>query len=257
MKIKRVVTGGCSFTEGETWARWLREHLSEQHPKVDLSNVAMTSQGQELIQKKVSREVNELLKYFKPEEIAVLIMWSGTERKCFYVNNPYTIANDLKNLWTDDTNPVRDLRNKINRDAAWYVCNWNALLDPQYTTNIAKTHFGLANDSAYAVHLSLENIVFMQNLCKVHGIQYHQMFYMDYALEDIEQYKEHEIVSYLYDQFDQSTIVDKKSIFTYLKELNNDQLYFRPDQHPTAVGQKLWFDKVLLPHLTTKGFFND
>ena len=256
MKVKKIITGGCSFTEGDTWASLLRDLCNENYPGVRFKNTALTSQGQELIQKKISQELIESLQEYQPEEIVVLVMWSGTERKCFYVNNPYVISTDLKNVWTDNRNPICDLKNKHNPTAAWYTCNWYDLEKSEYSTNIVKTHFSLVEDSAYAVHLSLENIIFLQNLCKVHNVKLYQMFYMDYPLEDVEQYKDHEIVEYLYKQFDQSSIVDKKSIFTYLKELNNDELYFRKDAHPTKQGHKLWFDQVLLPHVTNKGIFN-
>lgn len=255
MKIKKIITGGCSFTEGETWSRALQKLCNKKYPEVTLNNTALTSQGQELIQKKISQDLIESLQHYNADEIAVVVMWSGTERKCFYVNNPYVISNDLKNVWTDNRAPVCDLKNKTNLVAAWYTCNWHDVARQEYATNIVKTHFSLVEDSAYAVHLSLENIIFLQNLCKVHKVKFHQMFYMDYPLEDIETYKNHEIVKYLYDQFDYSSIVDTKSIFTYLKELNNDELYFRKDAHPTEEGHTLWFDQVLLPYLTVRDFF--
>jgi hypothetical protein len=257
LKIKKIITGGCSFTEGETWAKSLYDLCKQNYPGVLLENTALTSQGQELIQKKISQDLIESLKEYKPEEIAVVVMWSSTERKCFYVNNPYIISTDLKNVWSDNRNPICDLKNNSNPTAAWYTCNWHDLEHPQYTTNIVKTHFSLVKDSSYAVHLSLENIIFLQNLCKVHNVKFYQMFYMDYPLEDIETYKDHELVKYLYDQFDYNSIVDKKSIFTYLKELDNEELYFRKDAHPTKEGHELWFKQVLLPYLTNKGFFND
>ena len=255
MKIKKIITGGCSFTEGETWSIQLQIFCKENHPATELHNTALTSQGQELIQKKISQDLIESLRHYNADEIAVFVMWSGTERKCFYVNNPYIISTDLKNVWNDDRDPFCDLKNKSNTTAAWYTCNWNDLLKEKYTTNIVKTHFSLVEDSAYAVHLSLENIIFLQNLCKAHNVQFHQMFYMDYPLEDIEIHKDHEIVKYLYDQFDYSSIVDTKSIFTYLKELNNDEVYLRKDYHPSEQGHKQWFDQVLMPYLTNRDFF--
>lgn len=255
MKIKKIITGGCSFTEGDTWSMCLELYCKENYQDIVFYNAALTAQGQELIQKKVTHNLIESLKFFDPTELAVVVMWSGIERKCFYVNNPYVISNDLKNVWTDSRAPVCNLNNKSNPNAAWYTCNWNDLLSEQYTNNIVKTHFSLVEDSAYAVHISLENIIFLQNLCKVHNVKFHQMFYMDYPLEDIESYKDHEIVKYLYDQFDYTSLVDKKSIFTYLKELNDDELYFRKDYHPSVEGHKQWFEQVLLPQLTTKDFF--
>jgi hypothetical protein len=255
MKIKKIITGGCSFTEGETWAKHLQYFCKENYPAVTLQNTALTGQGQELIQKKLSQDLIESLKYYNADEIAVIIMWSGTERKSFYVNNPYIISTDLKNVWDSDRAPVCNLKNKSNTNAAWYTCNWNDLIKEQYTNNIAKTHFSLVEDSSYAVHLSLENIIFLQNLCKVHNVKFYQMFYMDYPLEDIETYKDHEIVKYLYDQFDHSSIVDTKSIFTYLKELGNDDLYFRKDFHPSEQGHNHWFTQVLLPFLTNNDLF--
>lgn len=252
MKIKKIITGGCSFTEGQTWASYLRSVVANN--SCTLVNTAMSSQGQELIQKKVTLEVIESLKQYLPEELAVIVMWSGTERKALYVDNPYAIDKYFKHVWHQKNDPVKDLKNKINHDAAWFCSNANSILSPEFATEPAKMHFSLTKDSSYAVHVSLENIIFLQNFLAKNNIKYYHMFYMDYPLEDIEQYKDHGIVDYLYQQYDYSTLVDRKSIFTYLKELNNDDLYFRPDAHPTGIGQKLWLDNVLLPYLEKRIF---
>lgn len=233
----------------------LRHYLYNNQLSCDLVNTAMSSQGQELIQKKVTAEVVESLKKFKHDEIAVLVMWSGTERKALYVNNPLAIKKYFTHVWNQDSDPVKDLKNKINYDAAWFCSNANSILSPEFATEPAKMHFSLTKDSSYAVHVSLENIIFLQNLVEKYGITYYHMFYMDYPLEDIEEYKDHEIVNYLYQQYSYSNLVDRKSIFSYVKELNDDSVYFRPDAHPTTLGQEIWFKNVLLPYLEQRDFF--
>ena len=52
------------------------------------------------------------------------------------------------------------------------------------------------------VHTSLENIIILQNFCKLNGIKLVNQFFMDHVFQDIENVKDHQIINYLYKQFD-------------------------------------------------------
>ena len=79
---KHIVIGGCSFTQSTgTWPY----HI-EQEKYGWVQNVGDTGAGNSYISRAVIYEVNEQLKLGKkPEEIVVLIMWSGITRKDFYL----------------------------------------------------------------------------------------------------------------------------------------------------------------------------
>ena len=92
---KIIITSGCSFTQSDgTWPY----HI-EQSKYGNVHNVGDTGAGNSYISRSVIWEVNEQLKLGKkPEEIVVLIMWSGITRKEFLS----TIReNPMHKLWID------------------------------------------------------------------------------------------------------------------------------------------------------------
>ena len=96
--IKHLITGGCSFSVDSTgWIKYATEYLTSINPELTYSHTGYYSQGQELIQKKVMLSIMEALESgINPEEILVLVMWSGTHRKCWYIDNPDIINQVVK-----------------------------------------------------------------------------------------------------------------------------------------------------------------
>jgi hypothetical protein len=116
------------------------------------------------------------------------------------------------------------------------------------------------------VHTSLENIITLQNFCKLHNIKLVQQFFMDLVYQDIEKCCNHQIIKYLYDQLDFSSII-KDGMFDYLhpyigvprdqareithqERLNFDssRSYFSTDGfHPGILGNTIWCENILFP----------
>ncbi len=302
--IKHVITGGCSFsdeTSESTWIYRLQDKIHNIHPEVTFRHTGFGGQGQELIQKKMSLALSESLEKYKPEEILVLPMWSGTERKAFYVDNKDYIQDiveewpkrglswnlqfadlynraDPKNIKKVDSGSAPYDGNKItdyNTEGGWYVCNYlmpDSKLSTEYFSSVS-TIVGFAT-------VSLENVVFLHNLCKIKGVKIYHSFYRNYVYDDIFQNKDHLNLNYLFNMWDHDTIVSTTGIYEHLRPIfeqyqqwdtgglfkhtifkfglytDESKQYFEIDNwHPNSLGSQKWVDEVLFPALQAKGIF--
>lgn len=282
MKIKKIITCGCSVSSGDpygkllTWPYHLADYANNIDTDVIVTNLSIPSQGQELIQKKVSLELVESLKEFKPEEIAVIVMWSGLERRSLYIENTNTVRNLIthwveNNIWWDSqfldlknqaSNPrkemfqmqgvdgsLHDAPALFNEGAGWYIFSRARDDGP-----VSKQLFDIT-DSVANIHSCLESMIFLQNLCKVKGVRLYQQFMVTHTLQEIESL-DHQLINYLVEQIDFSTIISRTGIVDYF---NKDWQYFvgPGDHHPNTKGHEIWFNAVMLPFLTNQGFFNE
>ena len=279
MKIKKVITSGCSFSDPFTpysWVNMLENYTQLIDGNVKFDHRGLGSQGQELIQKKAFHAIVEALdEGYKPEEIAVIVMWSGTDRKAFYIDN-YTLINEIVEGWKNshqgwqlqffDLKNNMEARNQIvtkatinnrisfNPHGGWFITNGSVRDGVKFLTEF----FMMAKDSpgVAPTHTSIENIIMLQSFCKLKGIQLYQQFYSTHTLGDIERYKDHQIIEYLYKQLDEKSIVSRTSMYDYLAhDVNNFKS--NTDHHPGGLGHKIWTHEVLIPHLKQKGFFNE
>ena len=305
--IKRIITGGCSFSDQWTETSWiysLQNKLKESYPDVTFNHTGFGSQGNELIQKKMSLALFEDLQTYKPDEILMLPMWSGTERKAFWIDNKdmiQEIAESWPKLGIFGNLQFHDLHSQANHDnikivnagemdgfpkntrynteGGWYHCNFvmpDSKLSIEYFKS-CETLIGFAT-------VSLENIIFLQNLCKVQGVKILQSFYRSYVLEDIEKHKDHLNINYLYNLWDKETLISTTGIYEYLRPYpvedsnypgppmpyknlfrhiwrtgsyeDETKKYFLSDNwHPSKLGSDKWVDEVLFPKLQKENIF--
>lgn len=278
MKIKKIITSGCSFSEPGTpytWPNQLEAYITKHvDPEVKFDHRGLSSQGQELIQKKASHAIHEALSTgYKPEEIAVFVMWSSVDRKSFYVDHPVAIEEivdnwkgsqqgwnlqlaDLKNQ-AEERELVRSVANGnnmiyYNKKGGWLITS--AHLSDEI--NFIKEYFMMASATVAPgpVHTSLENILMLQYLCKSKGIRLYQQFYMDNIINDIEYLKDHQIVKYLYDDLDRSSFISNQSMHAYMN--GREELFVGVgNAHPNGLGHRLWMNEVMLPFLEEQNFF--
>lgn len=277
MKYKKIITCGCSFSEGITnftWPNLLERHIKKTNSEVKFDHRGLSSQGQQLIQKKTVHAIHKALNEgYKPEEICVIVMWSGHDRRSFYINNKDTIER-LVNHWAKTlvryTLQFGDLENKgdsltqlgsmntelyvpYNKNGGWYITGgWHD------EVTFFKEYLMFTEDMQESILLSLENMVMLQSICKIHNIKLYEQYYMDNVYECIEDYKNHKECKYLYDLLDKSNYVTTQSIHGYLKSIEvEDCQYFKTkiDPHPNAHGHMVWLNNILLPHLESTGFF--
>jgi hypothetical protein len=293
--IKHLITGGCSFSlysiPHENWLGPLTNWLKINNPNLTHHHTGYSSQGQELIQKKVTLSITEALESgLKPEEIFVVVMWSGTYRKAWYIDNPNVITEFVKD-WPKFhggmTSQFLDLKNNVGDDpqhfytksgsefeynpkGGWYF----TVNGSDSTLDFVNTHYVLDGHLTHGigkVHQSLENIIMLQNFCKLKGIKLINQFFMDNVYQDIENNKEHQLINYLYKQLDFDNMLIEGQ-FEYLhtllgverknsimvthderKELDKETKYFNNDGfHPSDIGNKLWCENILFPFLKDK-----
>ena len=111
----------------------------------------------------------------------------------------------------------------------------------------------------------------LQNFCKLHNVKLIQQFFMDTVFQDIDRYKDHLNMNYLYKQLDFDNII-KDGMFEYLHQflpisrekarvtshvdrrvVDNGRDYFQVDGfHPGEVGCAAWCNNVLIPFLESK-----
>lgn len=272
MKIKKVITAGCSFSDPHThftWPNQLEKYVGDIDPAVEFEHMGMPSQGQELIQKKVSLALIESLEKYQPDEIAIVVMWSGTERKSFYIDNKDEIKR-ISSTWIPNSiwwaTQFADLKNTVskpkimqttrhpieyNEDPGWYICAFGV-----DDASISEAYYKISSTNMNAIHTSVENMVVLQNLCKIKGVSIYQQYYMDYVYEDIENNSDHQLINYLYKQLDHSTIVTTTGMYEYVKTNDHRYLLSAQDVHPNEDGHAKWLKEKLIPFLDKKGFFN-
>jgi len=284
MKIKHIITSGCSFADpltDWTWPHLLEHYVKTIDPEVTFDHRGMGHQGQELIQKKSTHAIMDAFERgVKPEEIAVVVSWSGNDRKTWYITNKDYI-NEIKNHWghsggddwdiqfcnlenNKDGIDVIEYNNKhghyfvqYNPDGGWYHSAWHHR-EPKFINDYVMltepvTDRDYDKHNIYSLHLSLENMIMLQNLCKLHGITFYQQYYMKHTYADIDSFKDHPIINYLYRQIDHDTRVFP-AIHEYVAPMG--LTLSEVDVHPNAEGHKKYFDDILKPFLLEKNLFD-
>ena len=256
MKIKHIITAGCSFGDAYTpwtWPHHLEAHTKSIDPNVTFDHRGMGHQGQELIQKKVTHAIMEALDYINE----IKKYWNESGGSMWHVQ-----FCDLKNskenveiIHYDDDYGQYNVQ--YNPNGGWYHSAWQHR-EPKFindyvmlTEPVTDRNYDKYNINS--LHVALENMLMLQNLCKLHGIPFYQQYYMKHTYADIEQNKDHEIINYLYKQLDTPNLV-KPAIHEYVKPFG--LTVSEIDVHPNAEGQEKYFNDILKPFLETKKFFD-
>ena len=278
MKIRKIITSGCSFSDPctpYTWPNQLEAYITKNiDPDIKFDHRGLASQGQELIQKKASHAIYEALQTgYKPEEIAVFVMWSSSDRKSFYIDNPDMVSelienwkssgqgwnlqladfkNDISNLELILTKAQGNNMIHYNKKGGWLITSAHC----QDEMDFIREYFMMAQNSVAPgpVHTSLENILMLQYLCKSKGIRLYQQFYMDNIIEDLDRWKNHQIVKYLHDDLDRDSIMSKVSMHSYMN--GREELFVGVgNAHPNGLGHRIWLNEIMLPFLEERDFF--
>jgi len=279
MKIRKIITSGCSFSDTCTpyvWPNQLESYITKNiDDSVRFDHRGLSSQGQELIQKKASHAIYEALATgYKPEEIAVFVMWSSVDRKSFYIDNPDTISEivtnwkgstqgwnlqfaDLKNHSSVPNTVITkgSVNNKVtyNEKGGWFITSSHVTDEISFIRDYFM--MGARAISVGMCHDNLQNILSLQYLCQSKGIRLYQQFYMDNIIEDIGMYKDHQIIKYLYDDLDRSTFLSERSMHNYMN--SREELFVGVgNSHPNGLGHRIWLNEAMLPRLEKDDFFD-
>jgi hypothetical protein len=288
--IQHLITGGCSFSTGDDdngWVGSLTQLLRSKNCNLTTNHTGRNSSGQELIQKRVmSAILSAINSGIDKHEILVAVMWSGTSRKSWFVDNPLVIermvndwpdfdggmTNQFLNLTNDNIDDVGTFNTKngsefkYSRSGGWYL----TVNGSDSKLDFVQQHYLLDKevDGVGKTHSSLENIIMLQNFCRLHDIKLINQFFMKHVYEDIIKHKDHEIINYLYKQFDNTNTISQ-GMFEYLHKFFNvaeedailithddrkklqhkyDLDYFAQDGfHPSQQGYEVWCKDILFP----------
>ena len=123
---KLLITSGCSFSEcihyenpafKKNWPIHLAESLKEFGYTEHIS-LGLPSQGNGLISRGIIYNVIEALKKYKPEDILVGVMWSGSNRHDYRCQNPeetdFVTNNVHNNVYQNPTQFVKGADKKYS-----------------------------------------------------------------------------------------------------------------------------------------------
>lgn len=294
--IKHLITGGCSFSSGfhsNGWTGALTKKYINHNAELTYNHTGRNSSGNDLIQKRMTIAILDALEQgYHAEEILAVVMWSGTSRRAWYIDNEAIILKMVE-AWAEFnggmTNQFVNMRGdlcedlpavfrtangsefKYNPSGGWYL----SVNGSDTTLACVKEHFLLDREvnGVGKTHDSLANIIELQNFCRLHNITLVNQFFMNHVYEDIERHRDHDIINYLYRQFNHNYTI-KQGLFEYLHPyigveqrqaifLSHDDRkslsesrgvdYFHLDGfHPGEYGYNLWCDQILFPFLSTK-----
>lgn len=291
--IKHLVTGGCSFSNGfdiNGWTGALSKKFQSINPDITYEHTGRGSSGNDLIQKRVTIALlEELERGTSPEEMLAVVMWSGTSRKAWYIDNEAIVLKMIES-WAEFnggmTNQFVDMKGTLeipnhrvfhtangsefqyNPRGGWYI----SVNGSDTKLPFVVEHYMLDSEvnGPGKTHESLQNIIMLQNFCRLYNIKLINQFFMQHVYDDIERHKGHEIINYLYKQFDHDNSI-KHGIFEFLhpfigveedkatllehhsRRAKSDATgldYFNQDGfHPGEHGYNLWCDTKLYPFL--------
>jgi len=243
---KLLITSGCSFStmfnnDDLTWP----SHLERQLKGWNSKHYGMGSQGNGLISRSVIYGVSNALKKYSADDILVGIMWSGTGRHDYFVDDTdfLSFKKDKNNVDGWLQNPTgfipSDTKNWVILNAGWKL--------PE-----AKLHYENFYDPVGSIIYTLEHVLRTQWFLQSYKIKYFMTCYTDYVLhKNIELSNNH--VKHLYDLIDFNNFLPVTSITTWLLD-NKIEPLLALDEHPSRAQHKAFTDKVIMPFLLSKNY---
>jgi hypothetical protein len=237
---KQFVVSGCSFTfENWNWPTFVAEKMNWK-----LLNVAMGSQGNGLISKKLIYNVDCLLKDgISEDNIIAGIMWSGPDRFEFYNEDDVS----LKNIdgWIE--NPTNVISDDTNSYKNWIIVN------PHWKTYNSEKYYQLFHHSISSMIFTIQNILLTQWYLERKGIWYFMTTYLDIFDKSI---INHPDVKYWFDMIDFTKFIPIKGCHEWVSDnYGNGGGFNTTDKsgyvgiHPTEFGHRKFSEEVMIPFI--------
>ena len=213
---------------------WLHEETG-----LNLCNVAMGSQGNGLISRKLIHAVSYYLSSHDSSDILVGIMWSSPDRHDFFSDDPsVSLEGNCVEQWTE--NPTQVVPHGHKRNRGWVICNygWNTQSSKLYYKNF----YSKIGQMVY----TLENMLRVQWFLKSVGVDYFMTTYTEEVLprtmyEDVE-------LRPLWNLLDVTKFLPIDGCYEWCRD--NTDIHFRQhDKHPLTEHHELFVKKFLIPHL--------
>jgi len=261
---KILITSGCSFSEClvdpkhlMTWPKHLYESLKPNGFREHVSK-AMGSQGNGLISRGIIYQTIKALETYRPEDILVGVMWSGSNRFDYRCENPDLLSFGRNNTdgWIENPTSFVD-----GADKNWVIMNqsWEYKESKIYY----KYFHSFIGDAIY----SLEHILRTQLFLKSKGVKYFFTNFTDNNIVDYTSntYTNHkEEVNYLYNEIDFDCYLPVTSEHRWVydnsatKEEFHKKHYYNDHWtawvHPDTAQHKEFVDNVIYPWLLEKQY---
>lgn len=232
--MKKLITGGCSFSEciqhPGTWPK----HLANSLPQYQHTSTAMGSQGNGLISRRIIYQVTEELKHTAAKDILVGIMWSGPDRHDFYQLRTKQFIND--DGWME--NPTRFV---ANGQGAWTILSSGWLMP------MSRNYFVNFHDQVGQYIYTLEHILRTQWFLKSQGVNYFMTTYMNAVLPELAQ--THNDTRHLYNLIDHETFLSVQGQYEWCRDYSGFPFPMPNDPHPGVEQHKAFVNQIIIPHL--------
>ena len=233
---KLLLTSGCSFTDSNfAWPHQLSKKCD-----FDVDNIALASQGNGLISRKLINTLENYPINYSSDDIIVGVMWSGVNRYERFIESgdEYVGPPHL------DYNPTWCVYQDRIRGRRWRIMshNWTKSED-------CKIYYGTFNNIISSTVQTLEHILRVQWYLDICNIKYFMSTYMNIFSD--EKIMNHPEVKYLHEMVDFSKFLPVEGFFEWNKEHYPIQGFhdLKTDFHPNEFGNTKFTDEIIIPHL--------
>jgi hypothetical protein len=210
-------------------------------------DVALPSQGNGMISRRVLYAVEQALKSMSAQDIIVGIFWSDLNRHEFY--NERNVADWVDQFHWGNPTSIKPYDSFISQQDK----NW-VLLSPHYTKDYAKTHYRMFHSYIDSQIKTCEHVLRTQWYLEKNKIKYFMGTYTHNTFH--KNFIDHPEVSWLYNQINQHTLIPIVGMLEWGNELTDPELKFNPDDlyHLNTPQSKAFTDQVIWPFLKEKNY---
>lgn len=263
MAIKHIVTSGCSFSTCQKWPNYL--HIKTGIPVYSLGQ---DSAGNDWIAKTAIYQASELLKTVNPDEILIVVMWSGIDRKGLFISKEEN-SNYDKFISPSAACPVHFINQPTNakavtnKESGYILGSTSAYLGTRYAREYKVGWLSRYTLEELAVE-SYEHFLKLQWFCKSYNIKLLNLTYGDILHYPHAQFLDpkktgpltkdvYKSVEHLHGMidFNQWAFYDETGgQFEYA--LNNKLTFNDDGHHPSLAANEHYVDHFLIPVLKEK-----
>lgn len=258
--IKKVVSGGCSFTAGSeladckmirpslgcirytsqsTWANWVQKKL---FPNATVDNVGMPATDWGSCVRRVIYHIDVLLKNYDPQEIVVLIMWTSILRREYVRilpknNIPYYI-DDEDTFWSS-------LPSDADGMVGWDTRIVKQRRDVLYDEHLKKTvidFYRKRSDKNNLVYYPLQQLEYLTSYLKSQDIK----FYFTTASTDLiyfENFESNIFLDSMVKRLNLFSLIHTEDSLGFCDWATKNQYKIGTYGHPLEAAHKHWADK--------------
>lgn len=260
--IKKVVSGGCSFTAGaelvdfspiwppsgcirfrgeSTWAHWVQRKL---YTNAIVDNVAMPGSDFGSCVRRVIFHIDNLLKSYQPQEIVVLVMWTSFLRREY----PRILPKDSIPYYTDDEDKFWC---SLPSDAEGYIGFQQRVKEQRkdvlYDEHLKRTvtdFYRKRTESTNIIYYPLQQMEYLISYLNSQNIK----FYFTSAFDDFDRYVDFKrepniFLDAMVKRLNLKNIIHTENNLGFSEWSKQNGYKCGPQSHPLEAAHKHWADK--------------